>query len=73
MKTLVAVARVEGAALTSSKTVRRFGLAQSTLRRGLEALESRNLIRRVYDGDPAKRYAFEDPFFGEWVRRRVRF
>lgn len=73
VKALVAVARVGGAALTSSATARRFGLAQSTLRRGLEALEARNLIRRVYDGDPTRRYAFEDPFFREWVRRRVKF
>ena len=67
------MARVEGPALASSRTARTFGLAQSTLRRGLQALEARSLIRRVYDGEPTKRYAFEDPFFGEWVRRRVKF
>lgn len=72
LRVLVAVANEPAKSLTSSKTARKYDVAVSTLKRALEALMSRGIIRRVYDGDPKKRWVFEDPFFGCWVRRRLR-
>ena len=46
-------------------------LATSTFKRATSALVRRTILRRVYEEDLATRYAFEDPFLGEWVRRRL--
>ncbi len=73
IKALAAVAHIGQRALTSSKTARKFGLPQSSLRRGLEALVGRAIIRQVFDGEATQRFAFEDPFFGQWVRQRVKY
>ena len=50
---------------------RRLGLGASTLQRSEEALVKKSFTRRVYDGDPKIRYAFEDPFFRRFVQSEV--
>lgn len=34
-------------------------------------VRSYHFTRQIYDGDIRVRYAFEDPFLGVWVRRRL--
>ena len=50
---------------------RTLGLAASTLRRATEGLVAKAFLRRVFDGEMDTKYAFEDPFLGEWARRRL--
>ncbi len=51
---------------------RKRSMAVSSFKRATEALVARSLIRVVRDGNPVVRYAFEDPFFGEWVGRVIK-
>jgi uncharacterized protein len=67
-KTLVAVVREHGVNLQSMKVVRDLGIGPSTVRRSIEALRARDMVRE--EERLAKvRIRFEDPFFAQWVRR----
>jgi uncharacterized protein len=67
-KTLVAVVREHGVNLQSMKVVRDLGKGPSTVRRSIEALRARDILREE-ESLANVRIRFEDPFFAQWVRR----
>ncbi len=73
LRSLVAAVQERGLRLTSAGTARRYGLAVSTIRRALGALEDKSVLRQELTADFKPLYKCEDPFFGEWVRKRVKW
>jgi len=67
-KTLAAVVREHGVNLQPMKVVRELGKGPSTVRRSIEALRARDILRDE-EGLSRVRIRFEDPFFAQWVRR----
>ena len=67
-KTLVAVIAERGVNLQSMKVVRALGKGPSTVRRSLEALIGRDILREE-EHQGSVRMRFEDPFFAQWIRR----
>ena len=72
LKSLVAAVQERGVRLTAASTARKYGLAVSTIRRALGALEDKVILRQELSADYKPVYRCEDPFFGEWVRRRIK-
>ena len=74
-KALLAAAHAEGGrGLTSAETAREYRIAVSTLRRGVESLTQRGVLRRVLgSGEAAGVVVFEDPIFRRWVLGRLRW
>ncbi len=73
LKTLVAVAAARGGyQLTPTKTAKLYGMAVSTLRRALTSLEDKGLLRQDYSTPGQVLWRYEDPLFGEYVRRVLR-
>jgi hypothetical protein len=67
-KTLVAVVTERGTNLQSMKVARAVGTGPSTVRRSLEALITRDVLRQE-ERLGSVRIRFEDPFFAQWVAR----
>jgi energy-coupling factor transporter ATP-binding protein EcfA2 len=65
-KTLLAVIAEEGVGLQSMKVARATGAGPSTIRRSLDALVNKGVLRDEAIGGSVK-MRFEDPFFGRWV------
>ena len=51
---------------------RKLGLAATSIKRAVEALLAKSLVRLIYDGIPTRRYTFEDPFFRQFVIRNIK-
>jgi hypothetical protein len=64
---LIAVMQEGGVNLQSMKMVRTVGKGASTLRRSLDALLARDILREE-ESHASLRFRFEDPFFGAWIR-----
>lgn len=67
-KTLVAVITEGGVSLQSTKVVRVLGKGPSTVRRSLQALTARDILREE-EHQGKVRMRFEDPFFAQWIAR----
>jgi uncharacterized protein len=67
-KTLVAVIEEQGVNLQSMKVARTVGTGPSTVRRALQALMARDILREEEQLGRV-RMRFEDPFFAQWIRR----
>ena len=67
-KTLRLVIREAGTYLQSNKVVQALGRGAATVRRSLQALMDRSILREEETGGNV-RYRFEDPFFGHWIAR----
>jgi len=67
-KTLVAVITERGVNLQSQKVMRVLGKGPSTIRRSLEALVDRDILREE-EHLGSVRMHFEDPFFAQWIVR----
>jgi uncharacterized protein len=66
-KTLLAVVAGGGVSLQSMKVARSTGTGPSTVRKSLDAMVTKSVLREEqYDGKVRMR--FEDPFFAQWVR-----
>ena len=73
LKTLHAVAKADGAyVLTATATAKEYGMAVSTLRRSLGALEDKGLLRQDFGTPGVVEWRYEDPFFRAYVRRYLR-
>jgi len=66
-KTLLAVISEDGSTMQSMKVARVVGSGPSTVRRSLEALISRDVLREE-ESLGGVRIRFEDPFFAHWIR-----
>jgi hypothetical protein len=66
-KTLLAVISEGGTNMQSMKVARIVGSGPSTVRRSLEALMSRDVLREE-ESLGGVRIRFEDPFFAHWIR-----
>ena len=70
LKALSAVAVASGYyVLTATATARKYGMAVSTLRRSLNALEEKGLLRQDFGTPGVVYWRYEDPFFRAYVRR----
>ncbi len=69
-KTLAAVIAAEGVKLQSMKTAKSVGKGPSTLKRALEALLTRDILREE-ESLGSLRLRFEDPFFSQWIQRFI--
>ena len=67
-KTLMAVISEQGMNLQSMRVVRVLGKGPSTVRRSLEALMGRDILREE-EQQGSVRIRFEDPFFAQWIRK----
>lgn len=67
-KTLLAVITEGGVNLQSTKVVRTLGKGPSTVRRSLQALTARDILREE-EHQGKVRMRFEDPFFAQWIAR----
>lgn len=67
-KTLASVITEHGVNLQSMKVVRALGKGPSTVRRALEALRARDILREE-EAAGSVRVRFEDPFFAQWIAR----
>lgn len=67
-KTLVSVITERGVNLQSMKVVRAMGKGPSTVRRALQALTARDILREE-EATGSVRVRFEDPFFAQWITR----
>lgn len=66
-KTLVTVIAEGGTGLQSMKVVKALGKGPSTVKRAVDAMVSRDILREEeYQG--SVRMRFEDPFFAHWIR-----
>lgn len=66
---MVAAAHSEdGSNLTAAAVAREHRLAVSALRRALDALVDKGILRKVRRGRERVRFVFEDPMFRVWVR-----
>ena len=73
LKALLAVASADGAyVLTATATAKKYGMAVSTLRRSLGALEDKGLLRQDFGTPGVVYWRYEDPFFRAYVRRYLR-
>ncbi len=66
-KTLTAVIAADGVNLQSMKMVKAVGKGISTVKRALDALLERDILREE-ESLGSVRLRFEDPFFGHWIR-----
>jgi len=57
----------DGSTMQSMKVARVVGSGPSTVRRSLEALMSRDVLREE-ESHGGVRIRFEDPFFAHWIR-----
>ena len=67
-KTLMAVISEQGMNLQSMRVVRVLGKGPSTVRRSLEALMGRDILREE-EQQGSVRMRFEDPFFAQWIQK----
>jgi AAA+ ATPase superfamily predicted ATPase len=67
---LVETRREKGVGLTSRTTLKRARLNASTMRKSLEALRDKSILREE-ERPNETRWRFEDPLFGMWVERLV--
>jgi hypothetical protein len=65
---LMAVISEQGINLQSMRVVRVLGKGPSTVRRSLEALMGRDILREE-EQQGRVRMRFEDPFFAQWIRK----
>lgn len=65
-RALLALLRERGEGLASAEVTRRYDMALSTLRRALQALELKQIIREE-EAQGASRLRLEDPLFGAWI------
>lgn len=64
----------DGTGIVTAANARAYGLPVATLRRALEALVQRGILRRLQGSRaPRGQVAFEDPILGHWVRDRLRW
>jgi len=66
-KTLVAVVAEDGRNLQSNKVTRAAGVGASSMRKSLESLSARDILRQDEQGGGI-RFRFEDPFFAHWIQ-----
>jgi hypothetical protein len=57
--------------LTGRQSLKQADLTAGTMRKSLQALEQRNLIRKEYV-QATQRYRFEDPFFKQWILTTIK-
>lgn len=69
-KTLLSVITERGVNLQSMKVVRALGKGPSTVRRALQALKGRDILREE-EATGSVRVRFEDPFFAQWIARFI--
>lgn len=67
-KILFVVIRETGVNLQSMKVVKALGKGASTVKRSLEALTARDILREE-ESLGSVRFRFEDPFFTHWIQR----
>ncbi len=65
-KALHAVIAENGERLQSLKVVKEFGVSPSSMRKSLESLTNRDVLRQV-ESTGSVRFCFEDPFFAHWI------
>jgi AAA+ ATPase superfamily predicted ATPase len=65
-KALHAVIAENGEHLQSLKVVKAFGVSPSSIRKSLESLTNRDVLRQV-ESTGTVRFCFEDPFFAHWI------
>jgi len=65
-KTLVTVIAERGVNLQSQKVMKALGKGPSTVKRALEAMTARDILRDE-ESLGSVRIRFEDPFFGQWI------
>ncbi|MGH9899554.1 MAG: hypothetical protein ACRD4L_11980, partial [Pyrinomonadaceae bacterium] len=65
-KTLLIVISEGGKSVQSMKVVLMVGKGASTMRRSLDALLSRDILREE-ESQASIRFRFEDPFFAKWI------
>ena len=65
-KALHAVIAENGEHLQSLKVVKAFGVSPSSMRKSLESLTNRDVLRQVESAGTV-RFCFEDPFFAHWI------
>jgi hypothetical protein len=66
-KALVAVVTQDGRNLQSNKVTMASGVGASSMRKSLEALSMRDILRQDEEGGEI-RFRFEDPFFARWIQ-----
>ena len=66
--TLIEARRARGTGLTSRASLKRTKLSASTMRKGLEALRYKSILREEEKPDDV-RWRFEDPLFAMWVEQ----
>lgn len=67
-KTLIAVIEFAGRNLQSAEVTGRFGIGASSIRKSLESLSSRDILRQN-EAKGAIEFKFEDPFLAHWILR----
>ncbi len=72
-KTLLAAAHSDGTELASMATHRQYNIPISTIRRALEALVNKSILRKHYYRDEPARFVFEDPFLKHWIRQVIKW
>ncbi len=70
-RALHAVATSDGTGFTSTASARRYGVAVSTLRRAVEGLIDKSILRRVHQSGKTSRVVFEDPFLKTYAKRHI--
>ena len=66
-KALVAVVAEDGRSLQSNKVARATGIGVSSMRKSLESLAGRDILRQD-EAAGEIRFRFEDPFFARWIQ-----
>ena len=66
-KALIAVVAENGQRLQSMKVVASTGVSPSSMRKSLESLTARDIVRQV-ESTGTILFRFEDPFFANWIR-----
>jgi len=66
-KTLITVLSERGVNLQSQRVMKSFGKGSSTIKRALDAMVGRDILREE-ESLGSLRIRFEDPFFGQWIR-----
>lgn len=65
-KSLISVVAENGRHLQSMKVVNATGISPSSMRKSLESLSAKDILRQVEDSGRI-RFHFEDPFFASWI------
>jgi hypothetical protein len=69
-RTLLAVIEQQGVNLQSTRTAQSIGKGPATVRKSLQSMTERSILREEQDVN-GSRLRFEDPFFSQWIRLTV--